>query len=169
MERREHMPRRRGRRKAEEGVPQPAKSAGQAKETVDNAERPMSNLPPRAVLDALPERVRISLIEAASFSGPLPPPSMYGEYNRVLPGSADRILAMAEREQAHRVSIEGMALRASAKDSKLGQCFGFSLALFCVGGGVYLATQGQTIVSVALIVASAIGLAGRFLINRASR
>ena len=54
---------------------------------------------------------------------------MYGEYDRVLPGSADRILTMAEKEQAHRVSMEGIALRASAKDSKLGQYFGFSLAL----------------------------------------
>lgn len=94
---------------------------------------------------------------------------MYGEYDRVLPGSADRILAMAEREQAHRASIEGTALQASAKDSKLGQYFGFALALVCIGGGIYLATQGQTIASVALIVASASGLAGRFLVNRASR
>ena len=80
---------------------------------------------------------------------------MYGEYDRVLPGSANRILTMAEREQAHRVSIEGKALQASAKDSKLGQYFGFSLALICIGGGIYLATQGQTIAAVALIVASA--------------
>ena len=94
---------------------------------------------------------------------------MYGEYDRVLPGSAERILAMAEKEQAHRVSMEGIALRASAKDSKFGQYFGFSLALLCIGGGIYLATQGQTIAAVAVIVASASGLAGRFLINRASR
>ena len=94
---------------------------------------------------------------------------MYGEYERVLPGSADRIMGMTEREQAHRISIEGAALQASAKDSKLGQYFGFCLALLCIGGGVYLATKGQTVVAVALIVASASGLAGRFLINRASR
>ena len=93
---------------------------------------------------------------------------MYGEYNRVLPGSADRILTMAERERAHRVALESTALDASAKDSKLGQHFGFFLALLCVGGGIYLAAQGQTIAAVALIVASAIGLAGR-LVNRASR
>ena len=94
---------------------------------------------------------------------------MYGEYDRVHPGSAERILTMAEREQAHRVAMEGIALQASAKDSKLGQYFGFFLALLCIAGGVYLATQGQTIAAIALIVASASGLAGRFLINRASR
>ena len=94
---------------------------------------------------------------------------MLGEYERVHPGSAERILHMAEKEQAHRVSLESTALDASAKDSKRGQYFGFCLALICIGGGVYLATQGQTIIALALIVASAIGLAGRFLVNRASR
>ena len=94
---------------------------------------------------------------------------MYGEFNRVHPGSAERILAMAEKEQAHRISLESTALNASAKDSKHGQYFGFFLALLCIGGGIYLAVHSQTIAAVALIVASATGLAGRFLINRASR
>ncbi len=48
------MPRRRrGRNKAEGGLPQPAKSEGRVKETDDNAERVASKVPPKAVLDAL--------------------------------------------------------------------------------------------------------------------
>ena len=71
------MPRRRCRRnKAEGGLPQPAKPEGRVKETGENTQRATSKLPPQAVLDALPEQVRISVVEAASFSGPLPPPSM---------------------------------------------------------------------------------------------
>ena len=66
----------------------------------------------------------------------------------------------------YRPAKESTALRASAKDSKLGQYLGFCLALLCIVGGIYLATQGQTVVAVALVVASAIGLATRFLINR---
>ena len=91
---------------------------------------------------------------------------MYREYDRVLPGSADRILGMTERQLAHRISMESVALRASAKDSKLGQYLGFCLALLCIGGGIYLAIQGHTVVAVALVVVSAIGLAKPFLINR---
>lgn len=131
--------------------------------------QPAANLPPKAVLDALPEHARASVVEAASFSGPLPPPSMYGEYDRVLPGSADRILSMAEKEQSHRISTENEALAASVKDSKLGQYFGFALATLCLGGGVYLAINGHTVVPVVLVCASAIGLVNRFLDNRASR
>lgn len=94
---------------------------------------------------------------------------MYGEYDRVLPGSADRILSMAEKEQSHRISTENAALAASVNDSKLGQYFGFTLAILCLGGGVYLAVNGHTVVAIALVCASAIGLVNRFLDNRASR
>ena len=38
-------------------------------------------------------------ILSAQYSGPLPLPSSFREYDKVLPGSADRILKMAENEQ----------------------------------------------------------------------
>lgn len=145
------------------------KPAGGGEPADEGAEKAVSKLPPKAVLDALPERVRISVVEAASFSGPLPPPTMLRDYERVHSGSAERILAMAEKEQEHRISWEENALSASTRDSKLGQQLGFWLALFCVGGGIYLALEGHTIVAIALIAVSALGLAGRFLESRAPR
>lgn len=56
---------------------------------------------------------------------------MYGEYDRVLPGSAERILSMAEKEQDHRIASEQTALSALVQDSKLGQWFGFAIAVIC--------------------------------------
>ena len=41
------------------------------------------NLPSKEVLNSLPDDVRISVVEAASFVGPLPPPSMYKAYDEV--------------------------------------------------------------------------------------
>ncbi len=41
-----------------------------------------------------------------SVSGPIPPPSMMEQYERTLPGSADRILKMAENQSEHRQWIE---------------------------------------------------------------
>ena len=61
-----------------------------------------SNLPPEAVLRELPEDLRNSVIEFASFSGPIPPPAMLGKYEEYLIGSAERIVRMAEKEQEHR-------------------------------------------------------------------
>ena len=79
----------------------------------------MPGLPPKEVLDKLPEHVRVAAVEAASFSGPLPPPSIYGEYERTLPGSAERILVMAEKEQNHRTEWEKTAFDTSAQEAKL--------------------------------------------------
>ena len=159
------MPRRRrGQRKADSAPSD--EDAAEAKPESAPATA-AGNLPPQAVLDSLPAHVRTSVLEAASFSGPLPPPSEFGEYNRVHPGSADRILAMAENEQQHRISTERTALAASVRSSKLGQYFGFALAVFCIGGGVFLATGGHTVAAIFLFCASAIGLVGRFL-NRES-
>ena len=56
------------------------------------------------MLPELPEGVRVSVAEAMSFVGPLPPPTMYREYENVHAGSAERILAMAEKEQNHRIA-----------------------------------------------------------------
>lgn len=75
-----------------------------------------ANLPSPETLEHLPENVRTSVVEAAVFSGPLPPPSMYGEYEDTFKGSADRILKMAEKEQDHRIAWETRRLtRASAR------------------------------------------------------
>jgi len=38
--------------------------------------------------------------------GPLPPPAILQQYDTVVPGAAERIIAMAEGEVAHRRSIE---------------------------------------------------------------
>ncbi len=54
------------------------------------------------LLEAMPKEVRISIAETASFSAPLPPPSMFESYEQTLPGSADRILKIVEKEQNHR-------------------------------------------------------------------
>jgi hypothetical protein len=47
------------------------------------------------------------------FQGPVPPPQMLAEYEKVLPGSADRLIRLTERQltlqenqSAHRISME---------------------------------------------------------------
>jgi len=40
------------------------------------------------------------------FAGPIPPPSMMKQYEETLPGSADRILKMAENQSEHRQWME---------------------------------------------------------------
>ncbi|MBG6243268.1 MAG: DUF2335 domain-containing protein [Candidatus Symbiopectobacterium sp. Dall1.0] len=46
-----------------------------------------------------------SLVRTETFTGPFPPPDILEKYNHVLPGAAERIFSLTEREQQHRHSI----------------------------------------------------------------
>jgi uncharacterized membrane protein len=54
------------------------------------------------------------------YSGPIPPPSMLEKYNQVIPGSAERILKMAEEQAEHRRVLEKTAIRSDVRNSTLG-------------------------------------------------
>lgn len=119
---------------------------------------------PPEILKALPENVRAVILEAASFSGPLPPSAMYREYEEAVPGSGDRLLAMAENQQSHRHSWENKALDATARDVKRGQRFGLIVALCCIGGAIYLAAaHGLTMVPCVMVGFGGMGLVGQFV------
>lgn len=45
-------------------------------------------------------------LEAFAYSGPLPTPEMLAAYGEAIPGAAERILSMAEDEQAHRQAMD---------------------------------------------------------------
>lgn len=52
------------------------------------------------------EQENQTLIQTESrFSGPLPHPELFAQYNKVLPGTAERIVKMTESEQGHRHSL----------------------------------------------------------------
>ena len=63
------------------------------------------------------------------YSGPLPPPVHLAHYEQVQAGLADRIISMAEKEQAHRIDTEQRALRASISSHRWGQFLGTFLAV----------------------------------------
>ena len=73
--------------------------------------------------------------------GPLPPPSELEKIDQIIPGGADRLLQMAEKEQAHRI-----------EDAKRGQYLGWSLAAGAViAAAVVSLCHGPWQVSVALV------------------
>ena len=80
---------------------------------------------------------------AWAFSGPLPPPSLYNGYDLVHKGSAERILSMAESEQAHRFEWERKELDGKISDMLLGKWLAFGISAICVGSAVLRALSGQ--------------------------
>jgi hypothetical protein len=83
----------------------------------------------------------IASIISAHWSGPLPPPSELEKIDQIIPGGADRLLRMAEKEQTHRI-----------EDAKRGQYLGWSLAAGAViAAAIVSLCCGPWQVSVALV------------------
>ena len=76
-------------------------------------------------------------------SGPLPTPDILPGYDEVLPGAAERIMRMAEKEQAGALEFGGIAVRAAVADNRRGQVFGFLVALAAFGTASYLGYLGH--------------------------
>jgi len=101
-------------------------------------------LPPdlaRALEEAeLNENQKEQVINAIStsefFCGPIPPPQILEGYENIIPGAADRILAMAENEAQHRHSVDNKCIKVDARDSLLGIITVFILGISCVFGGI---------------------------------
>ena len=98
--------------------------------------------------------------------GPLPSPDILARYNQLIPGAAGRIIAMAETDAMHLQSMEEMRLSASFQERRLGQIFGFSIAVMGLSASVFLAVTGHEITASVLGGATLISLVSVFVIGR---
>lgn len=108
-------------------------------------------------------------IRAIEFSGPLPHPEILEGYERVLPGSADRILSMAENEGEHRRTIEKTIVKTDIIRSYLGLGSGFIIALVGLGGSIYLAMNDKPVASGIMSAGTVTGLVAVFVVGEKPR
>ena len=92
------------------------------------------------------------------YSGPLPHPRHLEHFERTLPGSAERILTMAEKEQRHRHGWEDKQLSASTISERMGLFGGIVVAVALIAGAVTCAFEHATEVAIALVAASAVSM-----------
>ena len=79
-------------------------------------------------------KVRKVVVQAIreEFNGPIPHPDIMEKYERILPGSTDRIISMAEKQAAHRQAMEEIMFKSEARDGLLGVIFAFLLGIGCL-------------------------------------
>ena len=75
--------------------------------------------------------------QSLTIKGPLPSATEFSGYEKVLPGAAERILGMAEKEAANRQEMEKEIVGKTFRLNCRGQIFGFILGLLSLGA-VYL-------------------------------
>ncbi len=85
------------------------------------------------------------LVTEGRFSGPLPPPEVLKGYEEASVGAAERIISMAEKEQAHRHAQTDKELKSIVALTALGQVFAFVIGLAGILAGVFLIWSGKGI------------------------
>jgi len=77
----------------------------------------------------------VTVAQQLSYSGPLPHPNHFQQYENILPGAADRILKQAESQTTHRQSIEKKVIDSNIFNERLGIFLNFLLSLCIIAGG----------------------------------
>lgn len=112
----------------------------------------------------------VSKFIAEFYSGVIPPPEHLREYELILPGSADRLITMAEKQSKHRQNLETITIKS---DIRLGYLGWFSTTLITVIQSLIaykLISSGQLISGIVLIVAVLAIVAGIYFFgSRAGR
>jgi len=161
----------------EEPVQSPeSESESSISSTPSTSSTPAESLPSEQHGETREDRASTEVIErkvellaryfAVSHSGPLPPPNTLAGYEKVLPGAAERILSMAEKQAGHRQSLEKTTVRSRIRNEDRGLYLGFLLALASLGVGGYAIHLGQGLVGLAGLVASLATLVIPFVLRR---
>ena len=110
----------------------------------------------------------ISLIEAV-WDGPLPPPNVLRAYEEIVPGSAQRIMEMAEQEQEHSRNMVSTVVVGDSRRAYLGLIAGFIISVLGIGGGIYLIATGHDWAGLSLAGINLTSLVGVFVYGAKAR
>ena len=98
-----------------------------------------------------------------SFEGPLPPPAVLEGYERVLPGSAERILRMAEQQAEHRRVVLTTLVEADTSRARWGLWLGAAVAVAFILATTAMVLAGQTVAGTIVATADLLGIVGVFV------
>jgi uncharacterized membrane protein len=99
----------------------------------------------------------------------LPHPEILQKFDLVVPGAAERIIAMAEKQSAHRMELESKVITADIESSRKGQLFGFVVALGGLLSSFVLVINGFQVVGGILGGATLVSLVSVFVYGSKTR
>jgi len=134
---------------------------------------PIRDIPPPQTPDNRNGRLVAASKTVMQFSGPMPHPELLGRYEALCPGSANRIIKMAEQEAEHRRAAETKIIDAQIKDrsdqyteSRCGQICALVITLAALGLGAYTAAQGHEWAGSVIGVGGIGGIVTTFIFGR---
>lgn len=91
------------------------------------------------------ELVKQLIVSGEFFSGPLPHPKILAEYEKILPGTTDRIFSMAEKQLNHRQDLEEKVVTANIANEKKGMYMSFVITITAMIIAFILIFSGKTV------------------------
>nr|WP_274605732.1 DUF2335 domain-containing protein [Afifella marina] len=85
------------------------------------------------------------------------------EYEDILPGSADRIIKMAEAALEHQKTMQKQALDADIQDTRDGRKYGFWALMALIGGALACGLSGHEVLAGLFLGTGALGTVGIFI------
>lgn len=82
-----------------------------------------------------------------------------------MPGGAERIFALAEKQASHRMELEVKAAESDYKLARAGQWIGLTVVFAVLGLAGYLAYRGATTAAVTIAGIDLVGLAAVFVLG----
>lgn len=145
-------------------LPEKAKNGDLAQE-IERQIGPLVNQSQREIIVG---RVLTAVMRSEQFSGPIAHPRHLREYEDILPGAAERIIAMAENEQSHNRSMETKIIDAQVSDQKRGMRYGLTALALDLVLATYAGMGGNNILAGLLLGAGVLGVVGSFIKGRFS-
>lgn len=102
-------------------------------------------------------------VSIQSYGGPIPHPEHFFAYEHVLPGAADRILKMAELQEAHRFRMESKALESEYRLAERGQICGIASVLILSAAAVILGVYGMEVAASVIGGGEILAITGLFI------
>lgn len=139
-----------------------------AKEVKADLKQPIAEPQIARILNKLPSNDRsilMAAIQQESFSGPLPHPQYYEGYEKVLPGSADRILTMTESQMNHRIKQEDRIVRRSLNQKLVGIIIGGVSVFLMTCAAVYLGMNNHDVLAGTMATTTILGVISVFVLG----
>lgn len=114
-----------------------------------------------------PKELAISqFVSATMWQGPLPSPEHLERFNRVVSGSAERLIRMAEKQQDHRMGLEKKVSSSQTRQSALGQIFALVICLAILGVGAFAISKGFPAAGATIVTGTIVGMAYVFITGK---
>ena len=113
-----------------------------------------------------PNESSVFLEHGAFLKGPLPPPAILEDFQRIVPDAPERILRQWELEADHRRAYERTALDATVRREALGQISAVLFALTALGVSAFAIWMHEPWVAATIGGGTIVSVVGAFLYRR---